>query len=133
MNIDPISDMLTRIRNAQAVGHKTVDFSYSKIKFELAKILNNEGYLGEIKELGKGIHRLIEVTLKYKDVRSTSPKIRGLMRLSRSGQRIYAAEKDLMKFSQGRGLIILTTSRGLMTGREAQKQGIGGEIICRIF
>jgi len=133
MNIDPISDMLTRIRNAQAVGHKTVDFSYSKIKFELAKILNKEGYLGEIKELGKGIHRLIEVTLKYRDDRNTSSKIQGLMRLSRSGQRIYASEKDLMKFSQGRGVIVLTTSRGLMTGKEAQKQGIGGEIICRIF
>jgi len=133
MNIDPISDMLTRIRNAQAVGHKTVDFSYSKIKFELAKILNKEGYLGEIKEPGKGIHRLIEVTLKYRDDRNTSSKIQGLMRLSRSGQRIYASEKDLMKFSQGRGVIVLTTSCGLMTGKEAQKQGIGGEIICRIF
>ena len=133
MNIDPISDMLTHIRNAQAVGHKTVDFPYSKIKFELAKILNKEGYLGEVKELGKGIHRLIEVGLKYKDARNTSSKIQGLMRVSRSGQRIYVAKKDLIKFSQGRGIIVLTTSTGLMTGREAQKKGLGGEIICRIF
>jgi len=133
MNIDPISDMLTRIRNAQAVGYKTVSFPYSKIKFELAKILNNEGYLDGAKETGKETHKEIEVMLKYKDVRNTFPKIQGLMRISRSGQRIYVAKKDLIKFSQGRGVVVLTTSSGLMTDREAKKKGVGGEIICRIF
>ena len=133
MNIDPISDMLTRIRNAQAVGSKTVDFPYSKIKFELAKILENEGYLGGAKELGKGTTRAIEIVLKYKDVRNVSPRIQGLMRVSRSGQRIYAAKKDLIKFSQGRGVVILTTSSGLMTDKDAKKKGVGGEIICRVF
>ena len=133
MNIDPISDMLTRIRNAQAVGKKTVDFPYSKIKFELAKILNNEGYLGEVQELGKGIHKEIEVGLKYKDARNSSPKIQGLMRVSRSGQRIYVGSKDLIKYSQGRGIIVLTTSAGLMIDKDARKKGMGGEIICRVF
>lgn len=133
MNIDPISDMLTCIRNAQAVGYKTVSFPYSKIKFELAKILNNEGYLGGVKEIGKGIDKEIEVVLRYRDARNTSSKIQGLMRVSRSGQRIYVAKKDLIKFSQGRGVVILTTSAGLMTDREARKKGIGGEIICRVF
>ncbi|MDP2946632.1 MAG: 30S ribosomal protein S8 [Nanoarchaeota archaeon] len=133
MNIDPISDMLTRIRNAQAVGHKTVDFPYSKIKLELAKILENEGYLSGAKELGKGVERAIEVILKYKDARNVSPKIQGLMRVSRSGQRIYVAKKDLIKYSQGRGVIILTTSTGLMTDKDAKKKRIGGEIICRVF
>lgn len=133
MNIDPISDMLTRIRNAQAVGSKTVDFPYSKIKFELAKILENEGYLSGAKELGKGTTRAIEIVLKYKDVRNISPRIQGLMRVSRSGQRIYAAKKDLTKFSQGRGVVILTTSSGLMTDKDAKKKGVGGEIICRVF
>ena len=133
MNIDPISDMLTRIRNAQAVGSKTVDFPYSKIKFELAEILENEGYLGGVKESGKGTTRTIEIVLKYKDIRNVSPRIHGLMRVSRSGQRIYVAKKDLIKFSQGRGVIVLTTSSGLMTDRDAKKKGIGGEIICRVF
>ena len=133
MNIDPISDMLTRIRNAQAIGHKIVDFPYSKIKFELAKILESEGYLGGVKELGKGVERVIEVVLKYKDVRNVSPKIQGLMRVSRSGQRIYVAKKDLIKYSQGRGVIILTTSTGLMTDKDAKKKRVGGEIICRVF
>jgi small subunit ribosomal protein S8 len=125
--------MLTRIRNAQAVGHKTVDFPYSKIKFELAKILENEGYLGGVKELGKGVEKTIEVVLKYKDVRNVSPKIQGLMRVSMSGQRIYVAKKDLIKYSQGRGVIILTTSTGLMTDKDAKKKRVGGEIICRVF
>jgi small subunit ribosomal protein S8 len=125
--------MLTRTRNAQAVGHKTVSFSYSKIKFELAKILSDEGYIGNIKETGKGVKREIEAILKYRDERNTMPKIQGLLRVSKSGQRIYVAKKDLINFSQGRGLIILTTSSGLMTGRNAKKKGLGGEIICRVF
>jgi small subunit ribosomal protein S8 len=131
--MDPISDMLTRIRNAQAVGHKTVNFAHSKVKLELAKILNIEGYLGSIKELGKETTKEIEVVLKYKDDRNTIPKIQGLMRISRSGQRIYVAKKDLTKYSQGRGLIILTTSSGLITDKEAKKKGLGGELICRVF
>jgi len=133
MNIDPISDMLTRIRNAQAVGHKTVNLTHSKIKFELAKILNTAGYLGAVKELGKGVTKEIEITLKYKDERNTIPKIQGLMRISKSGQRIYVAKKDLIQYSQGRGLIILTTSSGLMDDKEAKRKGLGGELICRVF
>ncbi len=125
--------MLTRIRNAQAVGHKTVSFVYSKIKFELAKILSAEGYIGTVKETGKGVTREIEATLKYRDERNTMPKIQGLIRISKSGQRIYVAKKDLIKYSQGRGLIILTTSAGLMTDKEAKKKGLGGELICRVF
>lgn len=125
--------MLTRTRNAQAVGHKTVNFVHSKIKFELAKILSKEGYVGAIKESGKGVTKEIEMVLKYKDERNTIPKIQGLIRISRSGQRIYVVKKDLIKYSQGRGLIILTTSSGLMTDKEAKKKGLGGELICRVF
>ena len=125
--------MLTRIRNAQAVGHKTVGFPHSKIKFELAKILNTEGYIEAIKDFGKGTKKEIEIVLKYKDERNTIPKIQGLLRISRSGQRIYVAKKDLIKFSQGRGVIVLTTSSGLMTDHDAKKKGLGGELICRIF
>jgi len=133
MYTDPVSDMLTRIRNAQAVGHKTVSFPHSKIKFELAEILSKEGYVGVVKDTGKGVKKEIEIVLKYKDERNTIPKIQGLLRISRSGQRIYVAKKDLIKFSQGRGVIVLTTSSGLMTDKDAKKKGLGGELICRIF
>jgi small subunit ribosomal protein S8 len=133
MHIDPISDMLTRIRNAQAIGHKIVSFAHSKIKLELASILDKEGYLDGIKEMGKGIKKEIEVGLRYKDARNTIPKIQGILRVSKSGQRIYATKKELSGFSQGRGIIVLTTSSGLMTDKDARKKGLGGEIICRVF
>lgn len=133
MNIDPISNMLTRIRNAQAVGHKTVNFPFSKINFELAKILSAEEYLGNVKELGKGVKREIEVVLKYKDSKNIVPKIGSLIRVSKAGQRIYIAKKNLAEVSQGRGIVILTTSSGLMTSKDARKKGVGGEVICRVF
>ena len=130
---DPISDMLTQIRNTQAAGHKTVDFPYSKIKFDLAKLLSAEGYLGSVQEKGKGAKRKIEVNLKYKDKRNTEPKIQSLIRVSKPGQRIYITKKDLISASQGRGIIVLTTSNGLITGKDARKKGVGGELICRIW
>ncbi|MBU4285239.1 30S ribosomal protein S8 [Patescibacteria group bacterium] len=133
MRTDPISDMLTRIRNAQAVGHKTVVFPHSKIKFELAKLLSVEGYLGAVKESGKETKKELEVDLKYKDNKNISPKIQGLIRISKAGQRIYVSKNNLIKFSQGRGIIILTTSSGLMTDRDAKKNSLGGELICRVF
>lgn len=131
--IDPISNVLTKIRNAQAVGHKIVSFPFSKINFELVKILSAEGYLGNVKESGKGTKKEIEIGLKYKDDKNTVPKIENSIRVSRGSQRIYVAKKDLGKISQGRGIVILTTSSGLMTSRDAYKKGIGGEVICKIF
>ena len=131
--VDPIADMLTRIRNAQAVGHKTVSFPYSKIKFAIAQILNSYGYLGSVKEAEKKTERKIEVNLKYTDSKNTIPLIQGLERISKSGQRIYLGKKELAGISKGRGIAILTTSFGLMTDKDAKKKGIGGEIICRIW
>lgn len=133
MNIDSISDMLTRIRNAQAVGHKTVIFPFSKIKFELAKILSAEEFIGAVSEKEKGSKRKIEVVLNYKDAKNTIPKIQGIIRVSRGGQRIYVGKKDLLAISKGRGIAILTTSQGLMIDREAKKKRTGGEIICKIW
>ena len=133
MNTDPISDMLTRIRNAQAVGHKTVIFPFSKIKFELAKIISNEGFIGAVLEKEKGAKKKIEVVLKYKDAKNTIPKIQGLIKVSRGGQKIYAGRKDLMAISKGRGIAILTTSQGLTIDREARKKRIGGEVICKVW
>jgi len=131
--VDPISDTLTRIRNAQAVGHNTVDLSYSKIKFELANIFNSEGYVGSVSKKGRGVQRQIEIVLKYKDDKAKKPFIQGLKRISKPGQRVYVEKKNLGQFSKEQGIVILSTSQGLMTIKEARKKGIGGEILCRVW
>ena len=131
--VDPISDMLTRIRNAQAVSHKTVVFPFSRLKFDLLRILNKEGFGGSVSKTGRGIKKEIEVVLKYKDSKDTVPFIQGLKRISKPGQRIYVSRKDLTKLLRERGAIILSTSQGLMTIREAKKKNIGGEVLCRIW
>jgi len=131
--VDPISDMLTRIRNAQAVGHKTVDFPFSKIKFELANILNNEKYLGAVSKKGKTTDKKIEIVLKYKDEKHNRPVIQGLKRISKPGQRIYVPKKELYRISKERGTVILSTSQGIMTINEARKKNTGGEVLFIIW
>jgi len=131
--VDPISDMLTRIRNAQAVGHKTVDLPFSKLKFDLANLLHQEGYTENILKKGRGIQKSIEINLKYNDSKNTDPVISNLKRASKPGQRIYIAKKELGKFLKERGITILSTSQGLMILKDARKKGIGGEILCRIW
>lgn len=130
---DPISDMLTRIRNAQAVGHQTVSFPFSKIKFELANIFNKQGFIGSVLKKGRGNQRKIEIVLKYKDEKTTIPLIQGLKKISKPGQRIYANKKELNKFIKEQGTTILSTSQGLITAQEAKKKGWGGEVLCRIW
>lgn len=131
--VDPISDMLTRIRNAQASGHKTVDFPFSKIKLELATILNNEKYIGAVSKKGKAKDKRIEVVLKYKDEKNKKPVIQGLKRISRPGQRIYVSRKGLRLIARERGTIILSTSQGVMTLKDAEKKNTGGEILFNIW
>lgn len=131
--VDPISDILTRIRNAQAVGHKTVSFSFSKIKFDLVQILNKEGFVGSVSKKGRGTKREIDLVLKYKDEKGINSFIQGLKRISKPGQKIYIGKKELGKFLKERGITILSTSQGLMTVKEAKKKGRGGEVICRIW
>ncbi|MFH1308872.1 MAG: 30S ribosomal protein S8 [Patescibacteria group bacterium] len=123
--VDPISDMLTRIRNAQAVDHKTVSFSFSKIKYALVEILEKQGFLAGVTKKGRGIKREIEVSLGKNKL--------NLKRISKPGQRIYASNKELNKLSKERGLIILSTSQGLMTLGEAKRKNIGGEVLCKIY
>lgn len=131
--VDPISDMLTRIRNAQAAGQKTADFPFSKIKFELASILSNEKYLGVVSKKGKATSKKIEVILKYKDEKCRQPFIQGLKRISRPGQRIYVPKKDLNRFLKERGAAVLSTSQGIMTAGEAKKKNTGGEVLFIIW
>lgn len=124
---DPITDMLNRIKNAQAVSRPTALIPFSNIKYEIAKILEKEGFVGLVEKKGRIPKKNIEITLKYPSV------ISGLKKISKPGQRIYASFKDI-KSSKGKyGLVIISTSKGLMTGREIRKNRIGGEVLCEVW
>ena len=126
---DPIADLLTRIRNALMRSKETVNAPYSKLKHELAKLLVKEGFLHSVKKVKKGFDEL-EITLKYFN---EEPVIKELVRESKPGLRKYLSYKEIKPHKGGLGLKILTTSKGLMTDREAIKKQLGGEVICRVF
>ncbi|HDM32021.1 MAG TPA: 30S ribosomal protein S8 [bacterium] len=125
---DPIADMLTRIRNAQAVKKKTVKIPFSKVKFKIARILAQEGFVGEVKKRGKKARKSIEIELKY--LPDKSPFISSLKRISKPGCRIYAGWKEL---KPKRGILIVSTSKGIMTHKEARRLKIGGEVLCEVY
>lgn len=129
MLTDPISDMLTRIRNAQAVHKTEVLVPLSKVKFSLAKILESEGYLGRVFEETDGGKPVLRIVLKYN---RRQPFIRFIKRVSKPGRRIYRKADDMPKVLSGQGLAVVSTSNGLMTNKEAQARSLGGEIICEI-
>ena len=128
--MDPISDMLTRIRNAQAALNPAVDIPFSKLKFNLAKILEKEGWLGEVAVQGKKTKKIIEVKLKYEEGRSI---ISSLKRVSKPGQRIYLNKGEIRSVKEGYGLAVISTSQGLLADKEARKRGLGGEAICEVW
>lgn len=128
--MDPISDMLISIKNAQAVRHQTVKVPFSNLKYEIAKILERNGFIEKVEKKGKKLTRFIEITLKYTD---KIPAISGLKRISKPGQRIYSNRRKIKKVKGGYGIAIISTSKGLMTDKEARRQKIGGEIICEIW
>ncbi len=127
---DPIADMLTRIRNAQAVLHKTVIIPFSKFKFNLAEILEKEGLIGKISIQGRKTRKTIKIELKYDN---NKPIISSIKRISKQGQRIYIKRDKLRPIRQGYGFVIISTSQGLMTNKEANKKGLGGELICEVY
>lgn len=129
--MDPISDMLTSIRNALAVGHPMVAVPFSNLKYEIAKILEREGFVEKIEKRGRRPRRVIKITLKYDE--NKKPLISGLKRISKPGQRIYKNFKEIKPAKGGYGMTIISTSRGLMTDREARKQKLGGELICEVW
>lgn len=135
--IDPIADMLNRIRNAQAVNKETVVVPFSKIKFEIAKILETEGYIGKIDNKKKGNVKILEISLKYRKEKDEKgreePIIAGIKRVSRAGQRIYAKSHSLKPVLGGYGTSIVSTSKGLMTEKQAKKQKLGGEVLCEVW
>ncbi len=128
--VDPISDMLTRIRNAQAVNHETVEFPYSKVKFEIVKVLEKEGFIGQIETKGRKINKTIEVVLKYE---GDKPAITDIDRISKQGRRLYIKKNELRPIMQGYGISIISTSSGIMSNKEARKKGLGGEVICQVW
>jgi len=128
--MDPIADMLTAIRNALGVGHPRVSVPFSIIKYEIAKILEREGFVEKVNKVGKKARKRIVITLKYEN---GTPVISGLKRISKPGRRIYHSWKEIKKVKGGYGIAIISTSRGLMTDREARKNKIGGEVICEVW
>ena len=124
---DPVSDMLTRIRNAQAVAKKEVAMPHSKVKVAIAKVLKKEGYINELREEGEGREHSLILTLKYFEGK---PVIDTLKRVSRPGLRVYKSMAELPKVKNGLGLAIVSTSKGVMSCRDARRQNEGGEIIC---
>jgi len=127
---DPIADMLTRIRNAQAVSKPEVFIPFSKIKYQIIKILEKEGFVEKVERKGRGVRKKIKIVLKYKD---KIPAIIGLRKVSKPGQRIYLPVKKIKPVRGGFGIAIVSTPRDLMTDREARKKRLGGEIICEIW
>jgi small subunit ribosomal protein S8 len=126
---DPLADLLTRIRNAVSVNKKTVIAPYSQLKENLVKILVKHAYLKNYQVTGKAPHKNLEISLKSSQ---RKPTLTNLIRISKPGVRIYTAVADLNKIMRGRGLIILSTSQGIMTAKQAKQKNLGGEIICKV-
>jgi small subunit ribosomal protein S8 len=130
MVTDPVSDMLSRINNAITARHERVEIPLSKIKLKIAEILKQEGYIGDFSIQSEGQPSL-SLALKYD--RLKAPAIIGLRRLSRPGRRLYVGHKNIPGVLNGMGISIISTSRGLLTDKEARKQNIGGEILCEVW
>ncbi|HOP00425.1 MAG TPA: 30S ribosomal protein S8 [Bacteroidales bacterium] len=130
---DPIADLLTRIRNAIMAGHKVVEAPASGLKKEIARILFEKGYILSYKVVeGKNPQGILKIALKY-NPRSKKPAIKELQRVSRPGLRNYAGAEDLPRILNGLGIAIISTSKGLMTDKEARKENIGGEVLCYVY
>jgi len=128
---DPIADMLMRVRNALKAKHQKVDVPASKLKTEIARILKDEGYILNYKIVDEGSHKAIRVYLKY--TTANTPVISTLTRISRPGCRVYVGKDDIPKVLGGLGINILTTPKGVMTGKTAHKENVGGELLCTVF
>ena len=128
---DPIADMLTRIRNAVAANHPRVDIPGSKLKMEVARILKEEGYINNFVTKGEGVKYMIRIFLRY-DAKGT-PSITHLSRVSRPGRRVFVGATEIPRVLGGYGVNIVSTSRGLMSGKNARKENVGGEILAQIY
>ncbi len=128
---DPVADFLARVRNALGAGHNKVDVPASKLKLEIARILKEEGYIANFKPVEEEGRKLVRVYLKYGS--NNEAAISNLARISRPGCRVYVGRNEIPRVLGGLGINILTTPKGVMTGRQARKQGVGGEILCEVW
>ena len=128
---DTIADMLTRIRNANSMGYEDVTVPASKLKVELARILKEEGFIKEYKVVSEGVEKNILLTLKYGNKKERV--ITGLKRISKPGLRVYVKSDEVPKVLNGLGIAIISTSKGIMTDKEARKQNLGGEVLAYVW
>ena len=134
MQTDPISDMLTRIRNAALARHERVQLPASRLKRTLADVLKIEGYVADVQVESadqETVHDTLTLVLKYG--RDRIPAIEGIRRVSRPGRRIYVRAQEIPKVKSGLGIAVLSTSRGIMSDRQARRAGVGGELLCEIW
>ena len=131
MMTDPIADMLTRIRNAVVAGHEVVQIPASKMKIAIANVLKKEGFIRDFEVVPEGVKRSIRVDLAYSQKKE--PIVSGLRRVSKPGLRVYVQKREIPRVYGGLGIAILSTSRGVMTDREARKQNVGGEVLCEVW
>lgn len=127
VSTDPIADMLTRIRNAQAVNKDEVSMPHSSVKESVAKVLKANGYISEVTVKKDGFRK--EMTIRL----SESNTINDISRISKPGRRVYTKVKEIPKVKQGRGIVIISTSKGVMAGQDAKEQKLGGEILCQVY
>jgi small subunit ribosomal protein S8 len=127
---DPITDMLNQIRNASAVLKPDLSVSFSNLKFEILRIMERGGFIGEVKKAVSGKSKTLKIVLIYE---MGLPKISGLKRISKPGQRIYNKYNEIKRVKGGYGMAIISTPKGLMTDKEAKKQKLGGEVLCEIW
>jgi small subunit ribosomal protein S8 len=132
MNTDPIADFLTRIRNANSAGHRVVDIPASKLKLEITKILFDQGYILSYKTDDSTAQGSIKIALKYDPI-TKDPVIKKLQRVSTPGLRRYSASSEIPRVLNGLGVAIVSTSHGVMTGKQAQKENVGGEVLCYVY
>jgi small subunit ribosomal protein S8 len=128
---DPVADMLTRLRNALHARHQKVDVPASKLKAEIARILKEEGYIANFKPAEEEGHKVLRIYLKYGA--NNEGAISNVERVSRPGCRVYVRRTEIPRVLGGLGINILTTPKGVMTGRQARKQGLGGELLCQVW
>lgn len=132
MFTDPIADYLTRVRNASSAGHRVVEIPASNLKKEITKILFDQGYILSYKFEDKSVQGIIKIALKY-DKNTKEPVIKKIQRISKPGLRKYASSDDLPRILNGLGVAIVSTSHGVMTSKQAQKDNVGGEVLCYVY
>lgn len=131
MNTDPITDMLNRLKNGQAVNKKTVDIPFSKTKYKIAKVLESEEFIESVVKKGRNPKKVLRVTLSYDE--NDEPAITETVRVSKPGRRKYVQVDEIEQVKGGYGISVITTSKGIMSNREARDANVGGELLCKIY